>query len=366
MDQTADQKEKSRPGQKSDDPKINKYDEKVYTTAINATVNMYDKNERRNYYIGAQKEWSGLCHDNKVADTCFLLGEFYRNPAFAGPIGFYSPQKALQTFTDCCHELKWASCCKAMSESFLYNRGIDKKNYFSGKQNLLYALEGLRKSCLEQDYSTVGGKRPSDFKAMYAAGEACGILFRFVEDLQKRDQIEIKTGPTELQKISRSDLDAHLIQMSQPENLLKNCPISPDLQKIQKMLYQTPPSVFISQGCKMNDADMCHILFKAKMNSLYGFAKDVEGAYEAGETSCRKNHYKSCFNLWKMYEKGIGRPPNPYKAQVFKDNYLELSGLKKRRGLSDGPQPTTRQINEQKEKIGNSPKRDRSDNFIRD
>ena len=319
---------KNNPGQKSSDPKINKFDNKEYTLAANSEVNYYNKEEREQYHINAEIEWKSLCYTQKNGECCYLLGEFYKTPWASGPIGKYSPQNSFKTYTDACANLNWASCCNQAAQGFLYNSGLTR-NFFTGKQNFLYAFEHLRRACLLQDYNTVGGERPTDFKAMEEAGKACATLFEIVEKFRTQNEFTL-TVPPETFHYKKEDFLKQLDEESRTENLIQNCKVKPDHQEILNLFQKTPLSTIMTQGCKFKNKDLCFQLFKARMNGLYGFQKDIEEAYKVGEQACRSNHPKACFNLYKMYDKGIGRVPDPKQAEIWKNWYYEISGLKQR------------------------------------
>lgn len=321
---TEAEKVKNNPGQASDDPTINKFDQKDYTQAINSDVDMYNKAERELYHKNAEIEWKGLCHEQGNGECCFLLGEYYRTSWAAGPLGKYSPMQSFKTFSDCCGTLNWASCCSEAGKNFLYNSSL-RKNFFTQKRNFLYAFDHLRRACLEQGYETVGGERPTDFKAMDEAGKACNTLHTIISNVRSTGKFHL-TIPPERLTFSKEELFTQMAEEARPENLIKNCKVKPDYAKTLHMFETLPLSVLISQGCKFRSPDLCFKLFQARVNGSNGFSKNMDEAYEVGEKACRRNHPKACFNLWKMYERGIGGPPNPYKADVWKNWYYEVSG----------------------------------------
>ena len=283
----------------------------------------------------AELEWKNLCYNEKNGDCCYLLADFYRTDWASGPIGKYSLKNSLKTFTDCCANLQWASCCKSAADVFLYN-SLQAPNLYSGKRSMLFGLEALRLSCLEADYSHVGGERPTDFKSMDLAGQACDDLYKMVDSLRNRDVLNLvseKEHVTFSQKSLVETLEAEhqeLLNKTNPSPMTKTN-LKPDLPKIKEMIQTLPITTIINKGCQFQNGNMCMKKFQGQMKGVFGFDKNVDEAYDAGEISCKKNNPKACFNLWKMYENGIGRPPNMYKADVYRSFYEEISGINARK-----------------------------------
>lgn len=303
--------------------KYDKFDEKTYVLAQGAEIDYTKMSDVKEYYKIATAGWKTLCYEDNNGECCYLLGTYHSDIGHAYYTNEYNPEKGFKIFNEACQRLTNAACCQAVSQNYIQNSS-KYKNWTKDSQEPLYYLETKRRACLEQTEESTGGPRPSDLHDKLSAGEACNQLFEFVDYFRNKNKINQLGGMfswvSDWQLKTPEEMKPFLEKQVNPDN-----PLKPNIPSIINMLYHIQPGVFVEQACLFKDAESCHKLFEAKIKGLYGLKKDPLGAIGACEEACRRNVAKSCYNAYKIYNKGIFVPPDPQKANHYHNLYTELT-----------------------------------------